>query len=129
MEREYLQVGKKATIDGEDWYSRDYHSDGGCFGNFYKSEKAFRENPDEICYIPEYGFTNEPCTDNYKPETKEIDGELFYNKNDISGYTRRDLEALVEDEVDCEGDPIDVEWFFSELLWMFPETRLEEIAC
>lgn len=126
MEREYLQVGKKITIDGENWYSRDYYNDGCCGGCFYKNEKAFKENPDEVCYIPEYGFSNEHWTGDDEPTTKKIDGETFYRN--IEGYTRRDLEKLVDGHVDCEGEPIEVEWFFDELLWMHPETRLDEIA-
>ena len=129
MEHSYLKVGKKITIDGQDYYSRDYYDSGLSFGTFFKDEQAFNEDPDAVCYIPEYGFDNELGTGDDEPETKTIDGEKFYPIDLISGYTRKDLEALVEGEVDCEGEPIEVEWFFNELTWMCPETRLYEIDC
>lgn len=119
MEREYHALaGKKITIDGETYYTNEYYShDGMSYGYVYKDEKAFKENPKEVCYIPEHGFDD--------AEEIEINGETYYR---VNGYTREDLEALVEGEIDEDGDAIDVEYFFDKLEWAFPETYLYEMA-
>lgn len=124
MAQEYLQVGKKITIEGENYYSADYNGDCCSNGFIYKSEKAFKENPDEVCYIPEYAFVE--ASKDFPDDILCIDGEKYLP---VGGYTRKDLEALIEGEVDCDGDPLDVEAFFNELLWAYPETYLNEIAC
>ena len=124
MAQEYLQIGKKITIEGENYYSADYNCDCCSNGFIYKSEKAFKENPDEVCYIPEYAFVE--ASKDFPDDILCIDGEKYLP---VGGYTRKDLEALIEGEVDCDGDPLDVEAFFNKLLWAYPETYLNEIAC
>ena len=122
MAQEYLQVGKKITIEGENYYSADYNGDCCSNGFIYKSEKAFKENPDEVCYIPEHAFVE--ASKDFPDDILCIDGEKYLP---VGGYTRKDLEALIEGEVDCDGDPLEA--FFNELLWAYPETYLNEIAC
>lgn len=112
-------AGKKIIVNGDTFYQQGYYSlDGMEYGYIYKNEQAFCENPDEICYIPEHEFDDADWID--------VDGERYYC---VNGYTRKDLEELVKDEVDEDGDPIDVEYFFECLQWAFPETYLNEMAC
>lgn len=113
-------IGKKIIVDGETLYHPEYVDDGWTFGTIFKDEDAFKNNTDDVCYIPEAVFIYE------EPEPAEVfDGEEYYR---VNGYTRKDLEELVEGEVDKYGDPIDVEAFFESLMWCHPETRLDEIA-
>ena len=119
MEKEYRQmVGKKITINGETFYSQEYFSyDGLSYGYIFKDERAFYENPEEVCYIPEHAFDD--------AEEIVVNGEMFYA---VNGYTREDLEELIKNRVDEEGEPIDIEYFFDKLVWAYPETYLEEMA-
>lgn len=117
----YVMIGEKAVLDGKTLFAPDYHSDGSNFGTIFKDEKAFREDRDAICYIPEHAF------DDVEPIT--VNGKEFY---DVDGYTRADLEALITDEEgallyeDEEGAKLDIDHFFSILLWAYPETYLNE---
>lgn len=118
MKKDYEMAGKKATVNGQTFYSNEYYSfDGLSYGFVFKDEKAFRENPDEICYIPEHAFDD--------AEEVIINGETFYA---VEGYTRNALEQLIEGEIDEDGDPIDIEYFFQKLEWAYPETYLLEMA-
>ncbi len=118
METKYSHMaGKKITIDGDIYYSNAYFFNGAEYGGIFKDEKAFKEDPKAVCYIPEHAFDD--------AEGIEVDGETYY---DVTGYTREDLENLIEGETDEEGDPIDIEHFFYNLLWAYPETYLSEIT-
>ena len=120
MTKDYRTYGERRTVDGEVYYSQGCCSDGMEEGWVFKDERAFAEQPDEVCYIPEHAF------DDVEPTM--IDGERFYPANAVGGYTRRQLEELVKDEVDEDGDTISVEYFFESLFWCFPETRLCEMT-
>lgn len=120
MAKDYRTYGERRVIDGEVYYSQGECSDGMEYGWAFKDEGAFAEQPDEICYIPEHAFDD--------VEPLKIDGTDFYPADAVGGYTRRQLEELVKDEVDNDGDEIDVEYFFQSLFWCFPETRLLEMA-
>ena len=120
MAKQYRTYGERRVIDGEVYYSQGCCSDGMEYGWVYKNEQAFHEQPDEVCYIPEHAFDD--------VEPIEIDGERFYPVDSVGGYTRRHLEELVKDEIDEDGDEIDVEYFFQSLFWCFPETRLCEMS-
>lgn len=119
MKREYQQMaGKKVTINGDTFYSKDYFSfDGLSYGYIFKDERSFYDYPEMVCYVPEHAFD----------DAKEIvvNGETFYA---VNGYTREDLEELIKDEIDEDGEPIDIEYFFNRLEWAYPETYLEEMA-
>lgn len=119
MKRGYRQMaGKKITINGETFYSQEYFSfDGLSYGMIFKDERAFYENPDEVCYIPEHAFDD--------AEEIVVNDETFYA---VDGYTRENLEELIKNEVDEDGEPIDIEYFFNRLVWACPETYLEEMA-
>lgn len=111
-------AGKKVTVNGETFYSQEYYSfDGMEYGYVYKNEQAFYENPDEVCYIPEYEFNDAYWID--------VNGERYYV---VNGYTRKDLEKLVKDKVDEDDEPINVEYFFQRLNWAYPETYLNEMT-
>lgn len=114
---DFLMVGKKAVFEGQTVYQQGYFDDGFTYGYVYKSEKAFKENPDEVCYIPENAFID--------AEEVEINGEKFAV---VDGYTRKDLEEMVEGETDEEGDEITAEILFDMLIWCCPETRLSELV-
>ena len=122
---DYTIIGEKKIVDGRTLYSKGYYSDGLSFGQIFKDEKAFREDRDAVCYIPEYGFDSEA-----KPII--IDGVEYYDEDDVSGYTRTDLEELLTDENDNpayedeDGGKLDIESFFQTLKWAFPETYLYE---
>lgn len=120
METNYNIFGECRTINGEKYFSNDFRSDGFTYGHVYWNQQAFMESPDEVCYIPEHAF------DDIEPV--KIDGKDFYPAEMVGGYTRRQLEELVEDETDEDEDPIDVECFFNSLFWCCPETRLNELA-
>lgn len=113
---DYIMVGERITKDGDELFSPDYYDDGCSFGTFFKDEKAFREEHDQVCYIPEAYFDDE--------DPILINGKEFYA---VGGYTRKDLEALIEGEKDEDDEPIDVEYFFEKLCWACPETYINEM--
>ena len=115
---DYEVIGKCLTRGAEVLFQPGYIDIGVSYGVVYKNWRAFKESPDEVCYIPEYAFQDA----DYEVE---VDGEKFYA---VSGYTRHDLEELLKDEVDGEGELIDIEYFFDELIWAFPETYLIEMT-
>lgn len=112
-------IGNKITIEGVNYYRFDYYSNGGDYGTVFKDDDAFYNHPEEICYIPEHGIP-------YDYDPIEIEGELYYPENKIAGYTRLQLEHMLEDYVDDEGNKINVEDFYQNLVWECPETRLTE---
>ena len=118
MVKDGYKIGKKKVVDGETLYSPEYYDNGCCFGTIYKDSTAFYNNPDEVCYVPEHAFDFSSVA--------HVDGEDNYYV--ASGYTRRDLENLIEGCEDADGDSIDIEDFFDSLIWCCPETRLSEIS-
>lgn len=116
------QAGRRIVKDGATYFTNDYLSiDGLGYGYVFKDERAFREDPKAVCYIPEYGFAD--------AEEVEIDGERCYRAEEVDGYTREQLEALVDGEVDCDtGEVIPLDYFFWKLEWAYPETYLMEMA-
>jgi len=120
MANGYQTYGERRMIYGAAHYSPGYRSDGCTYGYVYWNERAFMEQPDEVCYIPEHAF------DDVQPV--RVDGEDYYPADEVVGYTRRELEAMVDGETDCDGDAISVEDFFHSLFWCFPETRLQELT-
>lgn len=116
--KKYLLIGQKIVRDGKTLYAPEYYDDGITDGDFFKDEKAFHEDRDAVCYIPEAYFEDE------RPAAI-VDDVVFFDVG-AYGYTRAQLEILVEGEVDEEGNPIKVEDFFGELLWQCPEVKLEE---
>ena len=120
MTKDYQTYGERRMIDGTAHYSRDERSDGLTYGYVYWDERAFMEQPDEVCYIPEHAF------DDVQPV--RVDGKNYYPASEVDGYTRRDLEAMVEGETDEDGNAITVDDFFHSLFWCFPETKLMELT-
>ncbi len=118
---DYKTIGKKLELKGRTLYAPDFYNDGLTFGTIFKDEKAFREDKNAVCYIPEHAFDD--------AETVMVDGEKYY---DAEGYTRADLEAMIVDDngnptyQDEDGDKLDIEYFFSILCWAYPETYLNE---
>ena len=111
-------IGKKIAFKGETLYSPGYYDDGLAFGTVFKDEDAFKKRPDDVCYIPEHAFDDMEAV-------MKVGDDDFYR---VDGYTRKDLELLIQDEVDWDGDPIDIEYFFFSLIWCYPETRLIEMT-
>ena len=122
MERNYQQAGRRIVKDGATYFTIGYLSiDGLGYGYVFKDERAFREDPKAVCYIPEYGFED--------AEEVVINGERCYPAEQVNGYTREDLEALVDGCVDVDtGEVIPLDYFFWKLEWAFPETYLNEMA-
>ena len=122
MAKELQHAGKRIELDGQTYFTNEYFSIDGCgYGYVYKDEKAFKEDPKAVCYIPEYGFED--------AEPVEIDGEDFYPAEQVSGYTREMLEQMIEGYVDEDtGEAINLDYFFWKLEWAFPETYLLEMA-
>ena len=112
--KDYVMVGKKVVVNGKTYYQNAGYGE----GYIYKDEKAFAENTDDVCYIPEHAFDD--------AEEIEVDGETYYDVEDT--YTRKQLEELCKDYFDDEDKPIDVEYLFGELEWTYPQTRLEEFT-
>lgn len=110
---EYEIIGEKRVINGETYYKPGYLDMGCNYGHVYKNEQAFKENPDEVCYIAEGAFKD--------AEPTIIDGEKFYHEDEVGGDTRKTLEELCE-----PNDPWDVEELFQELVWTFPSTLILE---
>ena len=122
MARELHQAGRCIVKDGRTYFTNEYLSiDGLGYGYVYKNERAFMEQPDEVCYIPEHAF------DDVQPV--RVDSKDYYPADEVGGYTRHDLEELVNGETDEDGDAITVEDFFRSLFWCYPETRLNELTC
>ena len=110
-------IGEKVKIDGKVWYKPDYCSaDGVDYGYVFKDEVAFHCYPDVVCYIPESEFDD--------ADVRVVNGFEF---SLVGGYTRKDLESLLEGKTDEVGEPINIEDFFNSLYWCNPETRLNEI--
>lgn len=123
-------AGWKVTENDTTIYFGEY----GRFGSYqnegiiYKDQKAFESNKG-VCYISEYSFDgiqhsgNKTYYDFKHPE--EIPEEFEYKilKNpywSLSGYTRKDLENL------CQEDNLDTEDLFNHLDWMCAETLINE---
>lgn len=121
---EYNNAGNKISINGVNYYSHECYSNGFEYGYVYKNEQAFRNDPDEVCYIPERAFDDVIPID--------VDGVDYYCEELLDCYTRRDLERMLLDDdgkpfLDEDGDTIDVESFFHSLFWYYPSTRLNEL--
>lgn len=97
-ERKYLQIG---VFENGTYYAGET-----CDGMVYKSENAFLNYPDEICYIPEYGFDE---GNNY-----------FGNENEVDGYSYNDLLDI------CNGNETLCREMFYCLDWIAPETWFNE---
>lgn len=120
QEEKYLLIGQKIVHEGKTLYAPEYYDDGLTDGFFYKDEKAFNEDRNAVCYIPEAYFDDEL-------PTVIIDDVAFFDIESY-GYTRDSLERLLEGEEDDEGNPISVNSFFCGLLWACPETYLNELT-
>ena len=111
---EYEIIGEKRVINGKNYYCPGDSDNGYC----YKNEQAFKENPDEVCYIPEHAFDD--------GDVKVIDGREFVCVPDDDAFTRRDLEKECEGYITDDGKPLDAEILFSELDWSYPSTLINE---
>jgi hypothetical protein len=76
-------------------------------GMIFKSKEAYLHYPDEICYVPEYGF----------PKNERIYKGAV---EDVVGYTHNDLLKL------CDGNEKLCDIMFDLLDWQFPNTWLCE---
>lgn len=120
MERELQQAGRCIVKDGRTYFTNEYLSiDGLGYGYVYKSEKAFKEDPKAVCYIPEHAF------DDVEPVV--VDGVECYPAEALDLYSREMLERMIEGERDND-EPIDIENFFYNLEWAYPSTYLMEMA-
>ena len=122
MERELQQAGRCIVKDGRTYFTNEYLSIDGCgYGYVYKNERAFKEDPKAVCYIPEHAFDD--------VETVTIDGEEYYPAEALDTYSREELERMIEGETDADTDePIDIEYFFWKLEWAYPSTYLMEMV-
>lgn len=116
MDKEYLLIGEKMSVNGDVLFRPGYYTNSMDFGTIYKDENAFYNEPDEVCYIPEGCFDKESVV--------FVGKERWYQ---TLGWSRRDLEWLIDGSVDEDGDPIDIESFFNSLTWCYPDTKLCEI--
>ena len=114
MKRVEVDYGAKIEHNGKTCYQQGWNGEGYVF----KDEQAFLNNTDDICYIPEHAFDD--------AKEVEIEGETYYEIERENAYTRKDLEELIKGVEDYEGNPWDIETFFSMLMWEFPETRISE---
>jgi hypothetical protein len=80
-------------------------------GMVFKSKETYLYYPDEICYVPEYGFS--------KWSTFEWGEGCKGSVDDVKGYTHNDLLKL------CDGNEKLCDVMFDLLDWQFPETWLE----
>lgn len=117
-DNKYLLIGQKTVHDGKTLYAPGFYEDDINCGDFFKDAKAFHEDRNAVCYIPDSFFADELAA-------AYVDGVAFFDVG-VYGYTRAQLERLVDGKVDEEGVPIKVEDFFGELLWQCPEVKLEE---
>lgn len=118
----YQQTGRCIVKDGRTYFTNEYLSIDGCgYGYVYKDEKAFKEDPKAVCYIPEHAF------DDVEPVT--VDGVECYPAEALDLYSREMLERMIEGETDCDTEgPISIDYFFWKLEWAYPETYLTEMA-
>lgn len=122
MEQKLQQAGRCIVKDGRTYYTNGYLSiDGLGYGFVYKDEKAFKEDPKAVCYIPEHAFDD--------VQTVTIDGEECYPAEALDLYSREMLECMIKGETDCDTEEsIDLDYFFWKLEWAYPETYLTEMA-
>jgi hypothetical protein len=99
MTKKYILIGKEEN--------GVFYGDSTKNGVVYKSEDAYLNRHDEICYIPEYGF----------PEENNFCG----TEDVVDGYTRNNLMEL------CDGNKKLCDCLFYGLDWQSPETLLNEI--
>ena len=118
---DYEKIGEKRIINGETYYCQ------GCSGEGYvfKDEDAFCNRPNDVCYIPEYAFSD--------LESIEIEGKDFYKGEELDVFTRHELEKMLvtddgEPYKDEDEDYVSVEYFFNSLTWTYPFTWLMENA-
>jgi hypothetical protein len=78
-------------------------------GMIYKSEEAYREYPENICYVPEFEF-----------EFSEEKTLYTIKVKDTTGYTRNDLMEL------CDNNKELCDNMFYEIDWQSPKTWLDE---
>ena len=109
--QKYTQIGAKEKINGAWYYSANAYSNGMGFGLIYKNSKAFYEpqsceNPNEVVYIPEYGF----------PE-REYD--QVHEDDLLSKYTRQEI-------INLTGSESLASELFDELTWQHPESLWNE---
>lgn len=71
-------------------------------GYGYKNKDAYEEDPDAICYIPEYSFDE---------DTLELHIESCYTRNDF---------IKIAGDVDKAG------WLFNAVDWQHPEALIDE---
>lgn len=109
----YEMFGKKEKYKGQWLYSGEWYDDGMAYGTIYKNYSAFYKprrykNPNEIVYIPEYGFPGE--------KSKRV------TKNELnSSYTRQAL-------IDLTGSEAIAEELFDMLAWQHPESLWNELC-
>lgn len=109
----YEMFGKKEKYKGKWLYSGGWYNDGMAYGTIYKNYSAFYEpwrykNPNEIVYIPEYGFPDD--------RTKRVSEDELQ-----SSYTRQALVALTNSEA-IAGELFDM------LAWQHPESLWNELC-
>lgn len=115
-------IGEKIFHDGEWLYHPETYDDGLTYGCIFKDEHAWENEPDTACYIPEHAF------DDLEPIA--IDGKDFYEVPGGCIYTRKIIHTMITDTrnepyyIDDDEEDINEDFFFSELLWAFPETYL-----
>ena len=112
-EQRYSKFGKKEKYKGQWRYSGDWYSDGMAYGTIYKNYSAFYEpwrykNPNEIVYIPEYGFPEE--------RTERVTEDELQ-----SSYTRQAL-------IDLTGSEAIAGELFNMLAWQHPESLWDELC-
>jgi hypothetical protein len=76
-------------------------------GIVYKSEEAYLNRPDEICYIPEYGFSEEH--------------PYYGTETEVVGYSHNELLKI------CDQNKSLCDAVFSLLDWQSPGVLLDEI--
>lgn len=109
----YVKFGKKEKYKEQWLYSGGWYNDGMAYGTIYKNYSAFYEpwrykNPNEIVYIPEYGFP-EGRTDRVSEDDLQ------------SRYTRQDI-------INLTGSVTLAAELFDMLAWRHPESLWDELC-
>lgn len=97
-------IGECIQVDNKTYYLKGASNE----GYIYKDYNAFKNEPDKVCYIPEYA------------DEVEIGEHSAVPADSEDCYTKKKLLEL------CHGNKKLCEDLFSDLEWTYPETLLNE---
>ena len=124
LKKEEVSVGEKWVLDGAN--AVVYIAGVSEQGTIYKDVSAYENGFDEVCYIPEYGFSDyidelEWAVHDYEMGNSSLE-KLCKTISSVSvGYTHRDFLNL------CNNQEEVASVVFDTVDWQYPETYFDEM--